>query len=551
MVTVHFPSGGSRSYPGGIVTGELLADSELADQSDRIIAVRANNEIVSLTYRISVNTRIEPITLDSPDGAEIYRRTLTFVFQMAARQLLPTQRVVIGLSIGHGYFHYRDDGVALSADECRRIDAAMRAIVDARHSIVRDALSYEDAIAAFTADDLPRTALLLRYDNRSRIPVDRCDGFVAPSHGPLLPHTGLLRTFEVRKYAPGLLLRYPASGPGGAVPPFQDDPLLFSIYNEQAACERVLSINCVGRLNETIGGGRIRDVIHVAEALQNKKIAHIAESICEDGKNTRLVLIAGPSSSGKTTLAKKLSIELQAMGKDPVPLSVDDYFLPRDSTPTGADGKPDFEALEAVDVDLLNDHLIRLLGGQAVALPRYDFLGGGRTMSGVELRLHKESILIVEGIHALNDRLTPSVPRPGKFKVYVSAITQLALDNYTRIPTTDNRLIRRMVRDYRYRGHPALQTLAMWPSVRRGEERNIFPYQNTADAVFNSALVYELAVLKVYTEPLLRTIKPDVREYSDARRLLYLLSHFSSITPDWVPSQSILREFVGGSEFHY
>jgi len=551
VVTVRFPSGAVRSYPSGIFAADLLAESELSDESSRIIAVRVNNEIVSLTYRISVNSRIEPITLASPDGAEIYRRTLTFVLQMAARELLAGRRLVIGLSIGHGYFHYRDDGVELAAEDCGRLDEKMRAIVRERRPVVREALSYEDAITTFEDKEMPRTALLLRYDNRSRIPVDRCGSFVAPSHGPLLPHTGFLEAFEVRPYPPGLLLRFPESGRPGMLPEFTDDPLLFAIYTEHAGWERVLSMNCVGRLNETIDSGRIRDVIHVAEALQNKKIARIADAICENGGRTRLVLIAGPSSSGKTTLAKKLSIELRAMGKDPISLSVDDYFLPRDRTPVDSDGKPDFEALEAVDVELLNEHLGRLLRGESITLPRYDFVAGVRSGAGPELRLNPESVLVVEGIHALNDRLTPLVARAGKFKIYVSAITQLALDNFTRIPTTDNRLVRRIVRDHRYRGHSALQTLRMWPSVRRGEERNIFPYQNAADAVFNSALVYELAVLKVFAEPLLRTIKPDVREYSDARRLLYLFSHFSPITPTWVPSQSILREFVGGSEFHY
>jgi uridine kinase len=551
MITVRFPSSSSREYDSGIPVVEMLADSELAADRGRIIAVRVNNEIVSLSYRLVVNCTIEPIMVSSLDGAEIYRRTLTYVFQMAAREVLPHTRLLTGLSIGHGYFHFREDGAAVEDADCAVIGERMQAIVAGRMPIVREALSYQDAIATFGEARVSLTALLLRFDNRSRIPVYRCGSFLAPSHGPLLPHTGLLAAYEVRRYQTGLLVRFPLADKPEVIPEFKDDPLLFAIYNEHAAWERVLTMNSVGRLNEIIDSGGIHDVIHVAEALQNKKIARIAEEICGPDRHIRLVLIAGPSSSGKTTMARKLSIELRAMGRDPVALSVDDYFLPRTRTPLGADGKPDFEALEAVDVELLNEHLKCLLSGEEVAVPRYDFVTGGRGEGSHKLRLRDESVLVVEGIHALNDRLTPLVPRANKFKIYVSAITQIALDNYTRIPTTDNRLIRRMVRDYQYRGHSALQTLRMWPSVRRGEDRNIFPYQNTADAVFNSALVYELAVLKVYAEPLLRTIKPDVREYSDARRLLYLLSHFSSITPTWVPSQSILREFVGGSEFHY
>jgi len=310
-------------------------------------------------------------------------------------------------------------------------------------------------------------------------------------------------------------------------------------------------MNCVGLLNQHIHDGNIQEFIQVAEALHDKKIASISDRICEKRDTVRLVLIAGPSSSGKTTFTKKLAIQLRVHGRNPIAVSLDDYFLPRDNSPLAEDGTPNLEALEAINIALLNDHLLRLFDNNEVEMPRYDFITGRPRQKGVKLRLPERAILILEGIHGLNDTLTAQIPREQKFKIYVSALTQLNLDNHNRVRTTDNRLIRRIVRDHKYRGHSALETLEMWPSVHRGENRYIFPFQNSADAAFNSALDYELAVLKTYAEPLLRTIKPDVPEYSEARRLLLFLYNFLPIQPHLVPSQSILREFIGESEFDY
>ena len=548
-VTVTLPSGRRVRVPRGLPVGRLF--DRAGHEGDGIIGARLNNEIVSLTYRASVNCTIEPITLPSPDGKEIYRRTLVFALQMAAREVLQQDALVIGHSLASGYYHTLESGRTILPEECVALERRLREIVDADLPIERGVISYQDAVRCFEERGQPRTVLLLRYQNRSKVPIYSCGAFLDLSHGPLLPRTGMLRFFEVRHYPPGLLLRYPDGGDHTSVPPFQDDHLLFSIYREHSAWEKFLRMNCVGRLNQIIDQGEVRDLIHVAEALQNKKIGAIADQIAGSGAAGGIVLIAGPSSSGKTTLAKKLAIQMRALGMRPVPLSLDDYFLSRDLTPVDADGKPDFEALEAVDVPLLNRHLTRLMAGEQVRLPRFDFVQGRRIEGGRSVSLDDQSLLIIEGIHGLNDRLTADVPRERKYKIYVSAITQLNLDAHARISTTDNRLIRRLVRDHKYRGHSALETLRMWPSVRRGEDRNIFPFQNDADAVFNSALVYELAVLKVFAELLLRTVKPDQPEYSVSRRLLYLLSQFSALPPTWVPSESILREFIGGSEFRY
>jgi uridine kinase len=371
------------------------------------------------------------------------------------------------------------------------------------------------------------------------------------AHAPLLPHTGMLATFQIRDNPPGFLLRYPPWNRPGALDPFEENPVLLSIYREYKDWGKILGVTCVGHLNDLIAGRRVREFIQVAEALQDKKIAQIADHLNERRDVVRVILIAGPSSSGKTTFSKKLAIQLRVLGRNPVMISQDDYFLPRELTPKDEEGNPDFEALQALDVALLNEQLIRLLGGEEVAVPRFDFHSGQRKAEGVPLRLPARAVLILEGIHCLNDALTPAVSAGQKYKIYISALTQLNLDDHNRISTTDNRLLRRLVRDHQFRGHAARETLTMWQSVRNGENRNIFPFQNKVDAAFNSALDYELAVLKVYAEPLLKTIKPDQEQFDEALRLLSFLDNFAPIPPGWVPDYSLLREFIGESAFKY
>ncbi len=334
--------------------------------------------------------------------------------------------------------------------------------------------------------------------------------------------------------------------------PFVENPVLVSIYREYKRWGKILRVGSVGRLNGLIRDGGIREFIEVAEALQDRKIAEIADRVNARRDTVRVVLIAGPSSSGKTTFSKRLMVQLRVVGRNPVTISLDDYFFDRDHTPKDDQGAPDYEALGALDVALLNEHLLALMRGEEVQLPSFDFhTGSRRSGAGERLRLPERAVLILEGIHGLNGELTPAVPREAKYLVYVSALTQLNLDDHNRIPTTDNRLVRRLVRDSQFRGHDALTTLRMWPSVRRGEDRNIFPFQNGADSAFNSALDYELAVLKVLAEPLLSSVPPDQPEYQDARSLLGFLANFASLNPRWVPPDSILREFIGESTFKY
>ena len=568
-VQITFPSAKVKEFPSGITAREILQDEEFqaprqsaqgktqdrpgaASASDRpIVGALVNNDVVSLTYRIEINSRVEPILLNTREGATIYRRSLSFLLAIASHQLFPDRRLVIGHSLGNGFFYHFDGRQEIPAGELERLREKMVELVEAGMPIRRQVISYQEAVSYFAGHRNTDTALLLKNRNDPKIPVYTCGEFMDLAHAPLAPNTALLKTFEIMNHPPGFLLRYPPWDSPETLAVFEDNPILFSIYGEYKNWGKILGVSCVGHLNDLIQQRQVRQFIQVAEALHNKKIAEIADRINERRDLVKVVLIAGPSSSGKTTFAKKLCIQLRVLGRNPVPISLDDYFLPREQTPRDEQGNYDFEALEAIDVELLNRHLVALLGDQEVTLPRFDFHTGTRKAQGTALKLPRRAIIILEGIHGLNDRLTPLIEGALKYKIYVSALAQLNLDDHNRISTTDNRLIRRIVRDHQFRGHSALDTLAMWPSVRLGEDRNIFPFQNSANSAFNSALDYELAVLKVYAESLLRSVKPDQKYFHEARRLLSFLGNFTPLPANWVPEDSILREFIGESAFKY
>jgi uridine kinase len=543
------PPAPPREFPVGTTVSAALPPA--APGALPAVAALMNNEVVSLEHPLRVNCVVAPVDAGSRAGIVIYRRSLCFLLAMAATRTLPRRRLVVGHSLGQGYFYYFDGIEGIAQEDLARLEASMREIVSRDLPVRTLALSYQEAIEYFQKHHQPDTLLLLKNKNDPTIIVHSCDGFLDLSHGPLVPSTGALSVFGVVDYPPGFLLRYPPAEDPQHLGPFMENPVLFSIYREYKNWGKILRVGSVGRLDEVIRDGGIQEFIQVAEALQDKKIAEIADRINAQRDTVRLVLIAGPSSSGKTTFSKKLMIQLRVVGRNPVTISLDDYYRPNDQTPLDEEGKPDFEALEALDVPLLNDHLVRLMKDEEVEIPVFDFHAGARKPAGRKMRLPERGILILEGIHGLNDALTPLVPRERKHKIYVSALTQLNLDDHNRIATTENRLIRRIVRDSQFRGHGALQTLQMWPSVRRGEDRNIFPFQNTADSAFNSALDYELAVLKVYAEPLLASVKPDAPQYQDARVLLSFLGSFTPLHPRWVPPTSILREFIGESAFKY
>jgi uridine kinase len=426
----------------------------------------------------------------------------------------------------------------------------MREIVEEDLPIGFRYIAYADALDVFTRNGQTDTALLLEQRSDAKVPINECRAYQDLSVSPLVPRTSILSVFELKPYENGFILRYPHLA-SDTISAFEDSPRIFSVYKEYKKWGRIVGVNAVGNLNRLVDSRDIKSFIQIAEAFQEKKLSEIADRIYEKRDSVRVILIAGPSSSGKTTTAKRLAIQLKVMGLEPMAIALDDYFLGREKTPKDEKGEPDYECLEALDVPLLNKQLLALFRGDEVELPSFDFKIGARKETGKKMKLGRRTILVIEGIHGLNDALTHQIDRDRKFKLYVSALTQLNLDDHNRIPTSDNRLIRRMVRDNQFRSHSAAATIKMWPNVQLGEKKHIFPFQDSADVAFNSALDYELSVLKVYAEPLLRSVKPTMKEYSEAIRLLSFLENFTPIPPQYVPGQSILREFIGESEFKY
>jgi len=531
---------------------EFLDEPELPKSEYPIVGTLINNDLRGLAEAIDTNVlSLRPVFLNSAEGMSIYRRTLSFVLAMAASRLFPDRRLVIGHSLGNGYFYhfsFENPEQKLIEDDVRRLAALMQQIVQEGHSIERRYVAWSEAVEHFRRTKENQTMLLVRHHNEPRIMVTMCDGYIDLYHGPHLHTTKLLELFELRFYAPGFLLRFPHTVSPRVMPPFVDNPALFPVYQEYKRWGKILNVSCVGDLNELIKRNDIASFIQIADALHDKKTVEIAQRIV-DRPGCKLVLIAGPSSSGKTTFSRKLAVQLRVLGKVPSCLSMDDYYVPRILTPVDEHGNKDYEAVEAIDLALLNSDLLKLFRGEEIILPKYDFRDGVRK-AGNPLRLDANGILIMEGIHAINDRLTEMIPRDAKFKIFISALTQLNLDDHNRIPTTDNRLVRRICRDNMTRGYDARTTLERWPLVRAGEEKHIFPFQTHADVVFNSALDYELCCLRVLAEPLLSMVKPDSSVYHEARRLLSFLKNFDVLPPKSVPSASILREFIGDSVFH-
>lgn len=556
-VSVNVDGYGEVAVPAG-TRAELVLEQANMEAASRPkknafppLAVLINNELAPLSAPIGAPCSIKPVYPDSPMGTEVYRRSLCFILALAAREIVPSRRLTVSMAIGNGYYHYFDDNEPVSAQLLEALSRRMRELVLSDLPIRIVTRSWEEALEYFKKSNQSDTLALMEYINDPFIQMNECNGFRDFHIAPLVPRTGLLSVWELVPYRRGMLLRFPHTKTPYEMDPFSDVPVLYDIAEEYEHKARILNAESVGALNRINQSGNIQDFILVAEALQNKKLASIADRIAEKSDKTKVVLIAGPSSSGKTTTAKKLAIQLKVLGFRPIHIELDNYFVDRSRTPLDKDGKPDFECLEALDIEYLNQQLLDLFDGKEVELPLYDFKSGTRKASGRKISLSNNEILILEGIHGLNDRLTPHIPAENKLKIYVSALTQLNIDDHNRVRTTDYRLLRRMVRDYNFRGHSAQATLGMWSSVQRGERLYIFPFQGSADIAFNSALDYELGVLKVFAEPLLQAVKPQHDEYPDARRIQAFISRISPISPQYVPSDSILREFIGGSVFKY
>ena len=563
----EFSSIQSKSYPFGTKILTALKAANVMDHADKsarkyeknpIVAVLVNNELKSLSDPLEYNCAVSPIRLFSEYGKRMYRHSLCFLFTMAGKIVCPERDMVIGHSLGDGYYFTFSEGESVSEELTDELEDTMRGLAAREISISKIIVAYNEALEWLSNAGRHNSVLLLTYQNKAAVQLYECGNYRDISYEPLLSSTALITNFQLRTYgADGMLLRYPRSDNPLKIGNFSDNPVLFSIYQEYKNWGAILSADNLGKVNQLCEKRQIAPFIQVAESLQNKKISNIADLIAKkrtahDHDNApflKFILIAGPSSSGKTTFAKRLSIQLKVLGFKPLAISLDDYYRDRKDVPLDSDGKPDLEALEALDISRLNSDLLELSSSGKVRIPQFDFSIAKRKSEEKELLLPEKGIIILEGIHGLNPELTSGLPDESKFKIYISALTQLNLDNHNRISTTDNRIIRRMVRDHNFRGMSALETLNMWPSVHRGEKANIFPYQNNADAAFNSALDYELAVLKPYAEPLLKTVKPSDPVYWHAVRLLTFLDNFYPVPANLVPADSLLREFIGGSIF--
>jgi len=551
-ITVTLDGGAQVRCAAGTPVRDILPQHRSPDGLDYIGAM-VNNDAVSLTYPVEVDSSVSLLTRGDSQGFQIYHRSICFLLAKAVKEQFPDARFAIEHSLGSGlYCSFETSGkTGICEEQLATIDHHMREIVERDVSIERRKIAFTEVVERFEREKQWDKYNLLRFSNPPKVATCWCENFSDLDHGPLAASTGTLALFKLISYPPGFVLQIPERENPKVLPPFEPQPNLFQIFKEHKEWGRILGVNTVGRLNEIIASREISDFIKIAEAFHEKKIAQIADHIYENRNRIKWALIAGPSSSGKTTFAKRLAVQLRVNGLRPVTVSVDNYFVNREQTPLDASGKPDFENIETVDLALFNEHLMRLDKGDEVETPSFNFEKGCREFRANKLRIAPDQIVLVEGIHGLNPRLTESVPPAHKLRIYVSALTQLNLDSNNRVSTTDNRLVRRLVRDHNFRGNTALATLSMWPSVRRGEKTWIFPYQQGADMAFNSALDYELAVLKPFVEPLLVEVKPYHPQYAEARRLLAFLSSFLGVSEHLVPPTSILREFIGHSSFHY
>ena len=518
------------------------------------VSAKVNNKVESLDFRVYYNKDIEFLDITSSSGMRTYVRSLFFILVKAVEELYPQGSISLEHPISKGYFCKLHIDRTIGLDDVQRIKQKMQEIIAADIPYTRTESHTEEVVRLFEKRGMMDKARLLDTYGQLYSYYYQLGDTVDCYYSSLVPSTGYIRLFDIVKYYDGLLLRIPSRENPTKLEEVVKQEKMLEVFQEYHRWNQILGISTVGDLNVACNEGHATDLINVSEALQEKKIAQIADEIThrdQDGKRVKLVLISGPSSSGKTTFSKRLSIQLMTNGLKPYPISLDDYFVNRNDTPLDENGKHDFESLYAVDLPFFEEQLSTLLNGGEVELPRYNFTTGKREMSGKKLRIDEHMILIIEGIHALNPALTPHIPNENKYKVYVSALTTILLDNHNYIPTTDNRLLRRIIRDYKYRNYSAEETIARWPSVRAGEEKWIFPYQENADAMFNSALLFELAVLKDYVEPVLRKVPNRCPEYSEAHRLLRFLNYFVSVQDKELPPTSLLREFLGGSSFQY
>ena len=521
--------------------------NEIENSKYHVMGCFVNNEYQTLNYEYQEGDIVEFIDMSSKEGMKIYRRSLIYIMGKAFEEVYPEALITVNYQLSHSMF-CEVDNMKITEEMIEKVEAKMREIISKNLNIERKIMNRKEAEDFFNKTNTKRGKLQIELEDNNEISMYYCEDYYNYFYGMLASNTGVLKVFELKKYDDGFLIKYPSSkNPEVVAEDIETKKLAFAL-NEYDDLHKVLKVSTVSKLNKAVEENKIKDIIMIDEGLHEKKIAGIADDIAKR-KGVKMILIAGPSSSGKTTFAQRLGIQLKINGIKPVTISVDNYFVERKDTPLDEKGNYNFEVLEAIDLKLFNDHLTKLLNGEEVEMPEFDFKVGTKRYTGKKLKLAPDEVLVIEGIHCLNDKLTSSISKEQKYKIYISDLTVLNMDYYNRISSTDNRLIRRMVRDYQFRGYTALHTLKSWDSVNRGEEQNIFPFQETADAIFNTSLIYELGVLKTIALPLLQEITRDNKEYAEARRLINFLKYFKDIPQDLVPNNSLLKEFIGGGAF--
>ena len=539
-------NGKTKEIEKNLKVSEALKE-EIENNPNQVVACTYNNMYQNLETEVEDGAKIELIDTSSKEGMKVYVRTLVYIMGKAFESIHPKEKLMVEYQLGNAMY-CKCDKVEITEEFINRLKEKMQRIIDKDLKIKKVEMTRQEAEEFYKETNASKGRLQFDFEENKKIYMYYCEKYYNYCYGTLANRTGVIKLFDIVKYDDGFLIRYPSSKAPNKMPEDKRTKKLAWALEEFEKIHSVLDVLTVYKLNKAIEENRIKDIIMLAEALHEKKIANIADEIAKR-KNVKMVLIAGPSSSGKTTFAQRLGIQLRLNGLKPVTISVDNYFVERQDTPRDANGEYDFECIEAIDTKLFNEHLIKLLNGEEVEMTKFDFAVETKKYNGKKMKLADDEILVIEGIHCLNDKLTSQISKDRKFKVYISALTVLNMDRYNRISTTDTRLIRRIVRDHQFRSYSAIHTLNTWHKVTEGEEKNIFPFQEEADKIFNTSLIYELNALKPIAMPLLKEIKQDDKEYAEAQRLINILKYFREIPRDYVPDNSLLKEFLGGGTF--
>lgn len=538
--------GRTKKIEKGLTVKEALK-KEINENKYEVIGCLYNNDYRNLETEVEEGARIELIDISSKEGMKIYVRTIVYIMGKAFENLYNREKIMVEYQLGNAMY-CKCDNIQITDEFITKLKNEMQKIIEKDEKITKVEMTRKEAEKFYEENNSSRGRLQFDLKGNKTIYMYYCGNYYNYCYGTLANRTGIIKIFDVIKYGDGFLIRYPSSKEPTKMPEFHETKKLAWALEEFEKIHSVLDVLTVYKLNKAIEEDRIKDVIMLVEALHEKKIANIADDIAKR-KNVKMVLIAGPSSSGKTTFAQRLGIQLRLNGLKPVTISVDNYFVERQDTPRDENGEYNFECIEAIDLKLFNEHLVKLLNGEEIEVPEFDFNVGTKRYNGKKMRLAEDEILVIEGIHCLNDKLTSQISKDQKYKIYISALTVLNMDRYNRISTTDTRLIRRIVRDYQFRGYSALHTLNTWHKVTEGEEKNIFPYQESANKIFNTSLIYELNALKPIAMPLLQEITDEYREYAEAQRLINILKYFREVPKSYVPNNSLLKEFLGGGTF--